>query len=555
MTHARPHLTTHSRGKGHSALAGVAYRLGLRLLDKRTGEWHDYRHRALGEEVVAAFTLAPEGAPMWATDAERLWSAVERAERRKDSQVAHDYRLPVPFGLSDVEATEMARYMAQSIVERFHTIVSVGLHRDSPVDALGFPKPIGKIGFHAHVYFPTRRFECKPEPSEDGGAQGESGGSEGWSFTDKLKELSHKKAASVVIDKLNAQWADLANVHASAVGLVPDFTHLSYKRLGLAKLPQLRLGPSATAMERKGLPTRKGDSLRAALAEERMPPVAAPTQSPTTAPMEVAPVVATASEARLHDWLYPAAPIVFRQGPSAVTSRPTVAPTGLAARFLAELDEKPELPQPTPEQREQLIGWLQRIESALRALVGLAARLLDVRERRQRDDGARATFSVELHDRRRRRAEARQALAEWLDGHPWQLRMVRAMGGSGKPPVLVELEGQASSFDTEVQQLKRGVADAVERVAGFDRQMATAMDEQDVAQHELDACVQSVAALEPLYAMVLTSVADAHTTPFLTQALRTAKSVESDALDMATVSVETSPVLRLEKSNVARPSL
>jgi hypothetical protein len=553
MTHARPHLTTHSRGKGHSALAGVAYRLGLRLLDKRTGEWHDYRHRALGEEVVAAFTLAPEGAPMWATDPERLWSAVERAERRKDSQVAHDYRMPVPFGLSDAEATEMARSMAQSIVERFHTIVSVGLHRDSPVDVLGFPKPAGKIGFHAHVYFPTRRFEFKPEPVEDGDTQGESGGSEGWAFTDKLKELSHKKAASVVINSLNAQWAALANSHVLTGGGVPDFTHLSYKRLGLDKLPQLRLGPGAAAMERKGIATRKGDSLRAANGD--VTAVAAPTQASAATPADVAPVITTPSGPSLHDWLYPAAPIVFRPHTSAVTSRPTVTPTGLAARFFAELDEKPELPQPTPEQREQLIGWLHRIESALRALVRLAARLLDVRERHQRDDGARATFAVELHDRRRRRAEARRAVAEWLDGHPWQLRMVRTMGGSGKPPVLVELEGQASSFDTEVQQLKRGVADAVERVAGFDRQMATATAEQDVAQHELDACVQSVAALEPLYTMVLLSVADARATPFLTPALRPAKRAESDALDMATVSVETSPALRLEKSSVARLSL
>jgi hypothetical protein len=67
--------------------------------------------------------------------------------------------------------------------------------------------------------------------------------------------------------------------------------------------------------------------------------------------------------------------------------------------------------------------------------------------------------------------------------------------------------------------------------------------------------VQSVAALEPLYTMVLLSVADAHATPFLTPALRVVKSVESDALDMAAVPVETSPVLRLEKSNIARPSL
>ena len=50
--HARPHLETHSRKKGHSAVAGVAYRLGLRLYDRRTGEWHDYRKRKIGEEIV-----------------------------------------------------------------------------------------------------------------------------------------------------------------------------------------------------------------------------------------------------------------------------------------------------------------------------------------------------------------------------------------------------------------------------------------------------------------------------------------------------------------------
>jgi len=72
MQHARPHLQTHGRSQGHSAVAGVAYRLGLRLYDERTKTWHGYRKRKLGEEIVAALTLAPEGAPDWATDPEQL---------------------------------------------------------------------------------------------------------------------------------------------------------------------------------------------------------------------------------------------------------------------------------------------------------------------------------------------------------------------------------------------------------------------------------------------------------------------------------------------------
>lgn len=60
--HARPELPSHNR-KEHSAVAGAAYRLGLRLFDERTGEWHDYRKRAIGEEIVRALTVAPPGAP------------------------------------------------------------------------------------------------------------------------------------------------------------------------------------------------------------------------------------------------------------------------------------------------------------------------------------------------------------------------------------------------------------------------------------------------------------------------------------------------------------
>src|SRR6187402_1260107 len=139
--HARPHLETHRRGSGHSAVAGVAYRLGLRLLDRRTGIWHDYRKRQLGEEIVRALTIAPEGAPEWCTDPDELWNRCEAAEKRKDSQVARDYRIPIPLGLTDQQAGHMSEEMARFISRQLHTAVSLGLHRDSRIDALGAEKP------------------------------------------------------------------------------------------------------------------------------------------------------------------------------------------------------------------------------------------------------------------------------------------------------------------------------------------------------------------------------------------------------------------------------
>lgn len=118
-THARPHLEVHSRSKGHSSVAGCAYRLGLRLYDERAGVWHDYRKRELGEEIVRALTIAPPNAPAWATDPSILWNKVEQAEKRKDAQVARDYRIPIPHGLSDQDAGDLAETMARFICDEF----------------------------------------------------------------------------------------------------------------------------------------------------------------------------------------------------------------------------------------------------------------------------------------------------------------------------------------------------------------------------------------------------------------------------------------------------
>src|SRR5690242_3666377 len=251
VLHARPHLETHSRKQGHSAIAGVAYRLGLRLYDRRTGEWHDYRRRALGEEVVRALTIAPAGAPSWASDPEELWARVEAAEKRKDAQVARDYRIPIPFGLSDQEAGDMAGEMAQFICEELHTSVSMGLHRDAEVDALGRVKPNDRQGFHAHLYFPTRRLEE---------IQGGNGRSD-WGLGAKLVMLSNKNSSGEFVERLNEKWAELANQYTASLGLTADFDHRSYERMGLPIVPQPTLGAAVTAMERKGFFTRRGDAL------------------------------------------------------------------------------------------------------------------------------------------------------------------------------------------------------------------------------------------------------------------------------------------------------
>lgn len=553
--HARPHLTTHTRRKGHSAIAGVAYRLGLRLQDRRTGEWHDYRRREAGDEIVATLTVVPDGAPDWVMDPQTAWAAVEAAERRKDSQLAHDFRLPIPFGVSDADALAMARRVAQRICDDLHTFVSIGLHRDSAIDAMGIAKPHDRVGCHAHLYFPTRRLVFQSAASDgDGNGEGETG--EGiWVLGDKLRVLSTKATAAACIERFNAAWAEAANEFAAAAGQVPDFSHLSYARLGLSKIPQLTLGAAATAMERRGERSWKGDLARAAGTAS---PTAIVIPSPTAGAAERLAARRAAASPDTRAWLNPADPILMRPLPPSEAKAVEFSANGLASRFFAELDRKPELSQPAAEQRTDLIGWLNRIEWALRTLARVVARLLDLQDSRGRDDMARATFAVEQDDRRRRREEAREAVTAWLDAHPWQLRLAQAMGSTHrKPAALVEREGRVTGLRHEMQQLQRGVDDAAGRIAAWDARIALVERERDATQAGLSTAVQRVRDLDPLYGMVLLSIADASQVPWLSVAMPGASigSIPEDGVAAALKAEDPLLVLKPGGSHRARPAL
>jgi hypothetical protein len=96
-------LRVFSRAENHSAVAAAAYRSGQKLVDERTGTIHRYSMR---HGVVNAFILMPASSPEKFQDRFTLWNAAEEAETRKNSRVAREVIIALPYELTTAATGE-----------------------------------------------------------------------------------------------------------------------------------------------------------------------------------------------------------------------------------------------------------------------------------------------------------------------------------------------------------------------------------------------------------------------------------------------------------------
>ena len=74
-------------------MASAAYRSGSALGDETQSVEHDFVAK---RGVVHSEIVLPADAPPWMADRERLWNAVEAAEKRKDAQLAREIQVAIP---------------------------------------------------------------------------------------------------------------------------------------------------------------------------------------------------------------------------------------------------------------------------------------------------------------------------------------------------------------------------------------------------------------------------------------------------------------------------
>ena len=218
------------RSEGRSATAAAAYRAGERIEDERSQQTHDYSARS---GVVHTEIIAPDHAPDWAHDRIKLWNAAEKAERRKDAQVAREILFSLPHELTHEQQRDLLRAYSRDQFAARGMVADLAIHE---------PHRDGdKRNHHAHVMLTMREFD---------GEQFAATKQRDWNKTEQLKTWRR-------------EWADYANRALERAGIEARIDHRSLVDQGIDREPEPKLGPMATQMEREGRRSHAGDDLRA----------------------------------------------------------------------------------------------------------------------------------------------------------------------------------------------------------------------------------------------------------------------------------------------------
>ena len=249
-----------SRSAGRSATAAAAYRAGVLVEDRRTGQVHDYDRRS---GVVHAEIMAPENTPAWMTDRTALWNAVEVAEKRRDAQLSREVQLALPHELDAAQRLSLVRdYVCTAFVAR-------GMVADIAIHA---PHRQGDDrNWHAHVMLTMREITAEGFGKKERGWN-ETALIEHWRETwqeavnQALERAGHAGRVDHrsledqrVVAHEKAEHARAANDNARA--RVFDLAAIQ-----LDRDPEPKIGHIAMALERRGEQTERGNLWREVVA-------------------------------------------------------------------------------------------------------------------------------------------------------------------------------------------------------------------------------------------------------------------------------------------------
>jgi hypothetical protein len=212
------HASILKRSEGHSVVASAAYRAGERLYDSRIGYAFDYRRRS---GILYTEIMAPDNTPDWMLDRFQLWNGVEKAEERKDSQLARSIDISLMCELTFDQNLELLRDFVKK------TWIDEGMLADIAIHAPGHDSDERNV--HAHILLTMRVITA------DG-------------FGNKQREWNDRKD----FKQWRKAWADFANAALERGGFAERIDHRSLVEQGLDREPTIHVGPSGKQIEHRG---------------------------------------------------------------------------------------------------------------------------------------------------------------------------------------------------------------------------------------------------------------------------------------------------------------
>lgn len=246
------------RSKGQSAVDAASYISRSVLVSEYDGKTYRPKYH---EDLVHCEINLPEYAPEEWLDRAVLWNSVELNEKQKNAQLCRTLKAALPNDWS----YELAEETVRDYVQR--NFVSKGMCADWAIHDSVNQNGIHNLHFHLML---TLR------PVEENGKWGAKQRKEYILDKDgnKIRNKSGRGFKSRAVDvndwnekgnsrKWRKDLTDTINVVNDRIGLPEYWEHRSFKELGLEQEPTRHLGPIASALERKGIRTEKGDANRA----------------------------------------------------------------------------------------------------------------------------------------------------------------------------------------------------------------------------------------------------------------------------------------------------
>lgn len=241
-----------SRGKSKSAVASAAYISCEKIKNEWDGEVHDYHNK---KGLLHSEIFLPENVPIALKDRTTLWNSVELNEKASNAQLARNFIIALPKELSFEENKKLITDFIQENFVSKGMIADLAIHDESDEE---------NNNIHAHIMTTLRPINEKGEwqaKSKKEYVIDENG------EKIKLKSGNYKTRKVELTDwnnKGNAEkwrenFAALCNQYLEKNNLEKRVDHRSFERQGIEEIPTIHLGASASALERKGIETDKGN--------------------------------------------------------------------------------------------------------------------------------------------------------------------------------------------------------------------------------------------------------------------------------------------------------